>query len=113
MKKILALLLSVFVMVGMVSTFASADVVKGQKLFIKKMKKGTGMTGGDFAKKHTQSEWKELFANDGEKFISKYAAEFPKVEKLLNGKKFKTKYMKHISDFLINYASDSGNVPSC
>ncbi|MBE0491262.1 MAG: hypothetical protein IBX44_03305 [Sulfurospirillum sp.] len=112
MKKILGLLLAVFVLVGVMSTSALADAAKGQKYYLKYMKKSTGINGGQFAAKHTQAEWKELFASDGVKFIETYSVEFPNAADFLKGDKFK-KYMGDISDFLINFASDSGNVPSC
>lgn len=102
-----------FFMAGMVSTSALADAAKGQKYYLKFLKKKTGLNGGEFATKHTQAEWQDLFANGGAKFIEKYSAEYPDASKFFNGDKFKNKYMQHISDFLINYASDSGNVPSC
>ena len=113
MKRLLALLITAFMMVGMMSSSAFADAAKGQKYYLKFLKKKTGMNGAKFATGHTQEEWKELFANDGEKFIAEYSKKFPKLEKFFKGDKFKNKYMKHIADFVIEYASDSGNVPSC
>ena len=100
-------------MVGMVSTSALAGAAKGQKYYLKFLKKTTGTNGAKFATQHTQDEWEALFANDAEKFISKYSAEYPKAKEFLNSAKFKSKYSKHIKDFVKQYASDSGNVPSC
>lgn len=113
MKKVLMMVLSAFLLVGVISTSAFADSAKGQKYFLKFMKKKTGMNGGQFAVKHTTAEWKDLFANGGAKFIEKYSKEFPQLEKFFNSDKFKDKYMEHIADFLENYSKDSGNVPSC
>ena len=113
MKRLLALVMAAFFMLGMVSTSALADAAKGQKYYLKFLKKKTGLNGAKFAIQHTQDEWKELFANDAEKFIAKYSKDYPKLEKFFNGKKFKSKYSKHIADFCIEYANDSGNVPSC
>jgi len=113
MKRLLTLLMAAFFMIGMVSSSALADASKGQKYYLKFFKKKTSLTGGDFAKQHTQAEWKEYFVDDGAKFISEYSKKYPKMEKFLNGDKFKKKYIKHISDFVREYASDSGNVPSC
>jgi hypothetical protein len=113
MKKLMMMLLSAFLMVGVISTSAFADSAKGQKYYLKFMKKKTGMNGGQFAVKHTTAEWKDLFANGGAKFIEKYSKEFPKLDKFFHGAKFKDKYMQHIADFLEHYSKDSGNVPSC
>ncbi|WP_024954148.1 hypothetical protein [Sulfurospirillum arcachonense] len=113
MKRLLALLITAFMMVGMMSSSAFADAAKGQKYYLKFLKKKTSLKGSEFAVQHTQEEWKTLFADGGAKFIAEYSTKYPKLEKFFNGDKFKNKYMKHISDFCIEYASDSGNVPSC
>lgn len=113
MKKLLMVILSAFLMLGVVSTSAMADAAKGQKYYLKFLKKKTGITGAKFATQHTQAEWKELFANGGAAFIKEYSAKYPNLADFFAKDKFKNKYMKHISDFAIEYASDSGNVPSC
>ena len=113
MRKILTILLTSFLLVGIMSNSAFADATKGQKYYLKFLKKKTGMNGAKFAEQHTQAVWKVYFANGGEKFITEYSVKFPKASKFFTNKKFKTKYMKHIADFCIEYASDSGNVPSC
>ncbi|MDN5377226.1 MAG: hypothetical protein PWQ42_522 [Sulfurospirillum sp.] len=113
MKKLMMMVLSAFLMLGVVSTSAFADAAKGQKYYLKFMKKKTGMTGGAFAIKHTTAEWDALFADGGAKFIEKYSKEYPELEKFFTGDKFKEKYMQDIADFLKNYSKDSGNVPSC
>lgn len=92
---------------------AFADAAKGQKLYQKVFKEKSAITGAKFAAEHTQAEWKELFANDGAKFIEEYSKKFPAMESYLKGETFKTKHMEHIRDFCIEYAKDSGNVPSC
>jgi hypothetical protein len=112
MKKLLALLVTAFFMVGMFSTSALADPAKGQKYYLKFMKKATGVNGAKFATQHTQAEWKTLFDGDAAAFIKEYSAKYPGAADFLNGDKFQ-KFMPHIRDFAIEYASDSGNVPSC
>ena len=104
LKKLLVLLFTAVVGLSLVSTSASAGVAKGQKLFIKKMKKSCGFSGGVMAKKHTQSEWKAL--QDAGKLNDELTTICPKAKPL------KEKYVSHVYDFLYNYASDSGNVPS-
>ena len=113
MKKIFAIVLSSVLLVGILSSSAFADAAKGQKYYLKFLKKKTGLNGAKFATIHTQAEWKILFADGGAKFIAEYTAKYPKLEKFFNGNKFKSKYMKHIADFCIEFANDSGNVPSC
>jgi len=91
------------------STAMYADVKKGQKTYLKTCKKchGNGTKG---AAMHTQDEWEELF-NDGAKMIvEKHAG--TKAEAYFNGDAFKGSAMD-IKDFLYEYGSDSGNVPSC
>jgi hypothetical protein len=96
-----------FVVLGITffSTNATADIAKGQKIFIKKYKKSCGFNGGVMAKKHTQKEWKEIY--DSGKLNDELLKQCPKA------KEAKEKYLKHMYDFFFNYASDSGNVPSC
>ena len=72
--------------------------------YSKKLKKKCGFTGAKMAAKHTQDEWKTIF--DSGKFDAELHGICPKAKKL------KKKYTKHVYDFLYNYASDSGNVPS-
>jgi len=113
MKKILNLFFGSLIILGFLNISAFADEIKGQKYYLKHMKKLTHLKGGEFAKQHTSEEWNVLFKNDAKGLILEYTTKFPDLKKYLNGKKFKSKYSKHIKDFLINYSSDSGNVPSC
>lgn len=105
MKKFLSLLLLAIVCLGFIGTSTYADTAKGQKIFIKKMKKPCGMTGGDMAVKHTQEEWKAI--NDAGKLNDELIKFCP------DAKPLKDSYVPHVYDFLHNYASDSGNVPAC
>ncbi len=105
MKKMFTVLAVVFVTMGLLSAPAFADPGKGQKIFIKKMKKPCGMTGGDMAVKHTQAEWKEI--QEAGKLNEELLKFCP------DAKPLNDKYVPHVYDFLHNYASDSGNVPAC
>ena len=104
MKKLLTLLFAVVVGLSFVSTASFAGAAKGQKLFIKKMKKPCGFSGGVMAAKHTQGEWKAI--QDAGQLNDELTKICPKAKPL------KKKYVSHVYDFLYNYASDSGNVPS-
>ena len=112
MKKLIGFLVSALFIVGLMSTSAMADAAKGQKYYLKYMKEGSGLNGAKFATMHTQAEWKALFDGKGEKFIAEYSKKFPGLEAFLKGDKFE-KFMPDIKDFCIEFASDSGNVPSC
>jgi Spy/CpxP family protein refolding chaperone len=113
MRKLTGMLLAGALALTTLTSSAFADATKGQKLYLKKMKSGVGMNGSKFAALHSQDEWEELFANDGAEFIKTFSEKHSKLKKLLSSDKFKKKYMKHIKDFAIKYANDSGNVPSC
>ena len=104
LKKLLTLVFAAVVGLSFVSTASFAGAAKGQKLFIKKMKKPCSFSGGVMAKKHTQSEWKAL--HDAGSLNDEMIKFCPKAKPL------KEKYVSHVYDFLYNYASDSGNVPS-
>jgi cytochrome c5 len=109
MKKSVSCFLATLVAVGMMSTAASADVNKGQKIYLKTCKNchGSGTKG---AAMNTQDGWDDLFAKGGEKIIKAHAND--KSAAYFNGELFK-KQSQDLRDFLFEYASDSGNVPSC
>lgn len=89
----------------LLSSTASADVKKGQKIYLKKLKAACNMGGDKFAKKHTQDEWEAI--HDAGKFEDEVKKLCPKI------KSFKAKYIQDVYDFSYEYASDSGNIPSC
>ena len=104
MKNVMKLATAALLGVAVLSTAASADVKKGQKLYMKKMKAACGFSGAKFAQKHTQDEWEEIMG------AGKFAEE---AAKICPGLKLKPNYIQDIYDFSYEYASDSGNVPSC
>jgi len=104
MKNFLKVVLTGATLLALSSTVASADAVKGQKLYSKKLKAACGFNGAEFAKKHTQDEWKAIGVAGMNAEIKKLC---PKAKDL------KDKYIKDVLDFSVNFASDSGNVPSC
>jgi len=86
-------------------TVINADVIKGQKLFTKKLKNACNMTGARMASKHSQDEWETIYDKGAlEKEIKKICP---------NIKNIKEKYLPHYYDFFYEYANDSGNIPSC
>jgi len=105
-----SLLLSVLIISGLFATTANADVRKGQKAYLKTCKRchGNGTKG---AAMKTQHEWEQAFANDAAIFKSWHKGD-PKAEKLVNSSRFE-KLAPHLKDFLYEYGSDSGNIPSC
>ena len=104
MKQIATLLFAALLGASFVSTAAFASPEKGQKIYQKKLKKVCGFTGDKFAAKHTQDEWEKI------KGAGKFKEE---VQKICPGAKLKDKYVNDVYDFAYEYASDSGNVPSC
>lgn len=108
MSKLLKIVLASSLALGVLTTTASADVVKGQKLFIKLVKKSCGgMTGADFAGKHSQDEWESI------KDAGKFEEEVIKICPNIKAGSLKESIQEHIYDFSYEYANDSGNVPSC
>lgn len=112
MKKLVTLLLMAFLGLGLVASTASADVAKGQKLYLKFLKDKFGYNGVKFCAMHSQGEWKDLFDNNAAGFIKEFGAKHPDAKTFLEGEAFQ-KYAPDIKDFAIEYANDSGNVPSC
>ena len=110
MKKMIMYVLAITVL-GLGS--AEAAVYKGQKVYIKKCRKchGGGLEVAASKKKRT---WKKLLKNKGEG-MAKLHLENKKAKKswkYFKSKKYQ-KRAKHLKDFMIEYAKDSGNVPAC
>ena len=104
MNTITELVISIFLGLLLFSTSSVADVKKGQKIYLKKLKAPCGFNGAEFAHKHTQDEWEAI--QEAGKFKTE-------VKKLCPKSKLKAKYAPHVYDFAYEYASDSGIVPSC
>jgi len=98
------LTISALLGLAVLSTTASADVNKGKKIYMKKLKAACGFNGAKFARAHTQDEWESI------KEAGKLAGE---VKKICPKSKLKPKYENDVYDFSYEYAKDSGNVPSC
>jgi hypothetical protein len=107
MNKIVKIALGAAVILSLGATAASADAGKGQKLYAKKLKNACGMNGAKFAAKHTQDEWTAIEES------GKMADEIKKICPKVKDKALKSKYLKNYYDFAHDFASDSGNVPSC
>ena len=105
MKTLAKIALAATLLLTLGATTASADSAKGQKLYSKKLKKACGMTGAKMAGKYTQDEWEEK----KDSLANEIKTICPKVK----DKALKAKYLNHYYDFFYNFASDSGNVPSC
>ena len=107
MNKIVKIALGASLLLALGTTTASADTAKGQKLFTKKLKSACGISGAAMAGKHTQGEWSDINA------AGKMASEIKTICPNVGDKALKEKYINHYFDFFNEYASDSGNVPSC
>jgi len=84
-----------------------ANPAKGQKLFARKLKESCGMKGGEVAKKHTQDEWSAIEKS------GKLKDEIKSICPKASDSALKDKYIENYYDFFYNYATDSGNIPSC
>jgi len=104
MQKIIKLTLVTLLGLSLLSSTALADADKGQKIYSKKLKASCGMKGSDFASRHTQDEWRDIFE----------AGQLDdEIRNTCQGVELKEKAIPFIYDFVYEYASDSGNVPSC
>jgi len=94
------------VLSGLVLTthISSADALRGQKIYAKKLKVVCGISGGRFTAKHTQDEWNKIYK------AGKLKEE---ISQICHGIKIEDRLIPDIYDFVKKYASDSGKVPSC
>ena len=107
MNNLLKTVLASVMILAVSSTVASADVNKGKKLYMKKLKKHCEISGAAMAAKHTQGEWTDI------RKAGKMAQEIKTICPKVKDSAIKDKYMEHYYDFFKEYGSDSGNVPSC
>ncbi len=105
--KLLKIALVGSMVLGLTSTTLFADAAKGQKLYSAKLKDACGINGAKFAAKHTQDEWKAL--KDGGKFKDEIIKICPNVK----ADDLSDSVIQNVYDFSFDFASDSGNVPSC
>ncbi len=98
---------------------SQAALYKGQRIY-SKVCMACHMDGETFVSKKTQKEWAYLMESKGRGLSTLHLnsvmfqkeKEFQKYQKYFNGSKYKKK-SKHLKEFLIEYAKDSGNVPAC
>ncbi len=112
MKKRLVLLLVINLLFMILCSYSIADIGKGKKVYAKFLKKPTGINGAIFSIQHTEDEWSGLFENNADTFRKECISKFPKTKKFISGGRF-NKLKDHLKDFLMHYASDSGNIPKC
>jgi hypothetical protein len=107
MKNIIKIALSTLLLLSAGTVTLSADVKKGQTLYLKKLKKACNMNGAIVAEKHTMAEWKSIFEG------GKLAAEIKTMCPNAKDSALQEKFMQHYFDFFHEYAIDSGNIPAC
>lgn len=110
MNKFFLFLFSMFVFTQLVS---NAAIYKGQREYVKKCVK-CHKGGQEFVATLKKKTWKKLMAKNGIKLakLHLHNKEAKKSHKYFKSKKF-TKKTKHLKQFLVEYAKDSGNVPAC
>ncbi|EQB35471.1 hypothetical protein M947_09310 [Sulfurimonas hongkongensis] len=95
------------------SSYSNAAVYKGQRIFIKKCVE-CHQQRQTFISLKTTYEWEDLMRDKGRELAYIHLKDEKAKE---SWKYFKsssyTKKAKHLEDFLLEYAKDSGNVPAC
>lgn len=91
----------------------NAAVYKGQKVYVKECKKCHG-TGQKIAASLKKREWIQMLDSNGQKLSQIHLAS-EKARKswdYFESSKY-TKRTRHLKDFMVEYAKDSGKVPAC
>jgi hypothetical protein len=105
----------VFLIVFLLSVVSSLDaaVYKGQQVFTRECIKCHTICQ-EFVAKKTKIEWKDLMKDKGKPLADLHLKnqKAKKSYKYFKSKKF-TKKSKHLKQFLVEYAEDSGKVPAC
>lgn len=104
-----------FLLVLTVFLLSSSDaaIYKGQRVFIKKCLK-CHKQGQNFIAKYKMKQWKKLMKHKGEGLAQIHLknSKAKKSWKYFKSKRY-SKKAKHLKQFLVEYAKDSGNVPAC
>jgi len=92
---------------------SQAAVYKGQKEYVKKCRKCHN-NGQELAASKKMREWKKLLKKKGKGLAQLHLNDkhAKKSWKYFKSKKY-AKRSKHLKDFMVEYAKDSGNVPAC
>lgn len=95
------------------SVVLNAATYKGQKVYIESCKECHG-GGQALAGSKKQRAWEKLMDNKGQKLAEIHLAS-KKAQPSWDyfGSRGYSKDAKHLEDFLVEYAGDSGNVPAC
>ena len=110
MKKFVLFLLSI---VFLTLVPANAAIYKGQKVFVKRCL-SCHEAGQAFVAEYKIRTWKKLMKKKGKPLAKLHLKDkdAKKSWKYFKSKKY-TKKSKHLKQFVIEYAKDSGNVPAC
>ena len=110
MKKVVFTVLLAAFATGVVS---EAAVYKGQREFHKQCKKCHD-DGQEIASLYKRKTWKKMLAKKGEGLAELHFNNEKAKDswKYFKSKKFQ-KNSRHLKDFMVEYAKDSGNVPAC
>ena len=110
MKKVFALILPAILTTCAVS---EAAVYKGQREFHKQCKKCHD-NGQEIAATYKKKSWNKMMKNKGEGLAEIHLNNEKAKDswKYFKSSKYK-KNAKHLEDFMVEYAKDSGNVPAC
>jgi hypothetical protein len=107
MKKIIHALLIASLSLTIVPIDALGGSDQGQRIFKMKMRKSCRFSGHKFAHSHTQAEWEGLKQN------GKFKEETKKLCPRLDTESISDAWWEDIYLFTYEYASDSGQIPSC
>jgi hypothetical protein len=83
----------------------ATDAIKGQKLFMKKLQKHCDMSAAGFAGSYSQDEWEEIV--EAGQFTEIITQLCPRAKE-----KYQKAWSPSLYQFVYEYASDSGNIPS-
>jgi len=92
---------------------ADAAIYKGQREFVKKCLK-CHKEGQNFVASKKTKVWKKYFKNKGKPLAQLHlkSKKAKKSWKYFKSRRF-AKKSRHLKQFLVEYAKDSGNVPAC
>ena len=97
----------------LLGTALDAAVYKGRKYYKADCRICHSM-GDELSTSKTQDEWYELMENKGQLLATIHRSNKSAKESLAYFEgKYYPKKARHLKDFLVEFASDSGNIPAC
>ncbi len=106
------IVLSLVFVINSMASDGTGSQTKGMVYYKYLMKEPLDMRGDTFSKQYTSAEWLTLFDQNATLFKKKFSGINPQLDALFRSSKF-VEIMPHLKAFVVYYAKDKKNSPTC